>query len=230
MRIGSEIQSTRVLDAHPVTFIDDAVGSGPRAAEAASRNSLSPWIKSRSTSSLSIVPTMTASATPIAPSPLYTHLLILARAHAEPRDAAHLLSIRHPSAIHAWGHNYLVSRNPGLQKRMDNAAFAAHLKSTGRYLTLGQSQIHDIIVDENARTAVVHMSYLLSPKGSEETIEHDLIWVLKFTKEGEGDEVLIEESVEFIDAAAGAHLGKVIRALNGGKLEEGATGSIVLGE
>ncbi|KAJ7452436.1 hypothetical protein B0H11DRAFT_291650 [Mycena galericulata] len=165
-------------------------------------------------------------------SPLYSKLLSLSKAHAVPKDLAEILSIRAPDAIHAWGHTYLVSRNPGLRDRMDNTAFEAHLKSSGLYLEMERLEVHDIIVDTMGRKSAVHMSYFLTPKGSNEMVENNLIWVLKFTDEGEVeggvDGILIKESVEFIDATASARLGTVVRGLHGGKLNEEVRGGIAL--
>jgi hypothetical protein len=163
----------------------------------------------------------------MAPSALYKKMHALAQMHAVPDSMGQLLAIRAPDAVHSWGHNYLVSRHPTLADRMDNAAFLAHLKSTGLYLGFGGSQIHDIIVDEQKRQAVVRMSYFLMPQGSEETVEHDLIWLLKFTDDEDAEVVLIRESVEFIDAAASARLGTVIRSLHG-DLEAAVRGGITL--
>ncbi|KAF2136025.1 uncharacterized protein K452DRAFT_292746 [Aplosporella prunicola CBS 121167] len=169
----------------------------------------------------------------MAPSILYTKLHTLAQAHATPRSLDHILSIRAPNAVHAWGHNYLVSRNARLQERMDNAAFKAHLLSTGKYISASRSVVHSITVDEHARSATVHMSYFLSPKGSEETVENDLVWLLRFTDEeevpGGVDGVLIKESVEFVDAAASARLGGWIREVHG-ELSEDVRGGITLKE
>ncbi|KAJ6542883.1 hypothetical protein B0H19DRAFT_841523, partial [Mycena capillaripes] len=110
---------------------------------------------------------------------------------------------------HYWGHNHLVSKNPCLQG-LDNAALEAHLQSTGMLLESLGGEVTDIIVDEHTRKATLRMSYFLKPKGSEETVENDLIWVLKFTEEGEieggADGILIKESTEFIDATASARL------------------------
>ncbi|KAI0724231.1 hypothetical protein C8T65DRAFT_625831 [Cerioporus squamosus] len=184
--------------------------------------------------------TFTAQPLPEATSPLYARLHSLALSHSLPRDAEELLYIRHPSAIHAWGHNHLVRHNAGLQDRMDNAAFAAHLASSGRYLTspTESAKVHDILVDEHKRTAVVHMSYFLMAKGApnDEVVENDLIWVLRFTEEQEQDVsgldgVRIKESVEFIDASASARLGTLVRAANGGQeVDSDVRGGITLKE
>ncbi|KAK7053040.1 hypothetical protein VNI00_004361 [Paramarasmius palmivorus] len=163
----------------------------------------------------------------MAPSALYSKLFSLAQAHAEPKDLDQILNIRSRDAIHAWGHNYLVSKNPGLADRMDNDAFEAHLINSGRYLDMGSSQVHDIIVDEHKRRAVIHMSYFLKPKDSKEMVEHDLIWTLKFTDEDKEDEILIKESVEFIDAAAGARVGAIVQEIHG-EIDELTRGSITL--
>ncbi|KAF6755824.1 hypothetical protein DFP72DRAFT_302546 [Ephemerocybe angulata] len=141
------------------------------------------------------------------PSPLYSRLFSLAQAHATPKDLQQIIAIRAPDAVHAWGHNYLISRNPGLRDRMDNEEFHAHITSTGRYLDSGDSKVHEIVVDEHQRKATIHMSYFLVPKGSKETVENNLIWTLKFTDAEDVEKVLIQESVEFIDATASARLG-----------------------
>lgn len=180
------------------------------------------------------------------PSALYTKLRELALAHAQPDSVEQILSIRHPRAIHAWGHNHLVQHNPGLQDRMDNAAFAAHLASTGRYITYAPpgEKVHDVIVDEWQRVAVVKMSYYLKAKkadgkedgGSEgEVVENDLIWTIKFTQDTEQetsgiDGIRIIESVEYIDASASARLGTLVRAETGGEVADDVRGGIVLKE
>lgn len=162
----------------------------------------------------------------MAPSALYAKLLSLSQSHAIPKGgAAELLAIRSIDARHLWGPKYLVSKNPKLGESMDNDSFKAHLYSTGPYLaSSSSSKVHEIIVDEHKRNSVIHMSYFLTPKGSEETVEQDLIWRLRFTDEGEVeggiDGVLIKETVEYIDAAASSRLGTVIRSLNGGVLPE----------
>ncbi|KAG7097615.1 hypothetical protein E1B28_004949 [Marasmius oreades] len=163
------------------------------------------------------------------PSPLYLKLLSLTKAHAFPKDASQILSIRSPDAHHAWGHNFLVARNRGLQDYMDNDVFATHMKRSGLYLDSSDAKTHDLVVDEHERKSTIRMSYFLTPKGSNETVEHDLIWMLKFTDDEEVEKVLIKESVEFIDAAAGARMGKLIRE-HVGELEVDMTGSIVLKE
>lgn len=164
------------------------------------------------------------------PSPLYTRLHTLAQAHAVPDSLDHILSLRSPDAIHAWGHAYLVAKTPALQKRMDNAAFKEHLISSGPFFSGSRTQVHEIIVDEERRRAVILMSYFLTIKGSgkdsgkEETVEHDLVWTLAFT-DGEGEDVLIKESVEYVDGAAGARMSALVREVHGGQ-PDGVTGSI----
>ncbi|KAL0067062.1 hypothetical protein AAF712_005849 [Marasmius tenuissimus] len=165
----------------------------------------------------------------MAPSPLYLKLLSLTKAHALPEDASQIISIRSPDARHGWGHNFLVARNRGLQDYMDNDAFATHMQRSGIYLDFSDAKIHDLVVDEHERKSSTRMSYSLTPKGSKETVEHDLIWMLKFTEDEEVEKVLIKESVEFIDAAAGARMGTLIRE-HGGELDDDMTGSIVLKE
>lgn len=103
---------------------------------------------------------------------------------------------------------------------MDNAAFARHLQSTGPLLTVASTEVHEILVDEVQRKAMIHMSYYLVPVGeSKEVVENDLIWLLSFTGPGEvqGDPeaVLIKNSVEFVDATASARIGVLIKAAQG---------------
>lgn len=71
------------------------------------------------------------------------------------------------------------------------------------------------------------MSYLLRAAGSEEIVEQDLIWTLKFTDHQQVEEVLIRETVEFIDAAASSRIGEIIRAIHG-EVNEDVRGGITL--
>jgi hypothetical protein len=149
---------------------------------------------------------------------VYTKLLSLSQTFANPPDLPTFLALRAPNARHYWGHNYLVSKNPSLQSR-DNTSFEAHLHSAGRFLESLGGEVTDIMVDEHKRKATLRMSYSLKVKGSDETVENDLIWVLKFTDDGEVDGgvegILIKESTEFVDAAARARVGLLIAELHG---------------
>ncbi|EKG11913.1 hypothetical protein MPH_10956 [Macrophomina phaseolina MS6] len=187
------------------------------------------------------MPTAQQHPSPPAPaSPLYSALRALALAHAKPDSLDHIMAIRAPHATHAWGHaGYLVARHPKLADVMDNAQFAAHIRSTGRYVAAARpSVVHDVVVDERKRRAVVRMSYFLRVDGGEkseegaEVVEQDLVWVLGFTSgegERERERVLIEESVEFIDAAASARLGTLVREVYG-EVGEDVRGGITLKE
>jgi len=161
------------------------------------------------------------------PSTLYKKLLELSNIHANPSSLEEILAIRSSDAIHAWGHKYLVSRNPKLGDQMDNENFEAHLKSTGPYLEFNPCEIHAITVDEHQRTSVIHMSYFLRPAKSDETVEQDLIWTLKFTDDEDVDKILIKESVEFIDAAASLRIGEIVRGIHG-DVKEDVRGGITL--
>lgn len=68
------------------------------------------------------------------------------------------------------------------------------------------------MVDEHLLRSVVRLSYFLKPVQSDEVVEQDLIWTIKFTDEQEVDQVLITETVEFIDAAANARMGRLLGA------------------
>ncbi|KAF7344994.1 hypothetical protein MVEN_01662200 [Mycena venus] len=149
---------------------------------------------------------------------LYAKLLSLSQTFANPPDLPTFLALRAPDARHYWGHNYLVSKNPTL-KSQDNVAFKAHLHSAGHLLETLSGEVTDIMIDEHTRKATLRMSYFLKAKGSDETVENDLIWVLKFTEEGEVDGgvdgILIKESTEFVDAAARARLGVLLAEMHG---------------
>ena len=163
----------------------------------------------------------------MAHSVLYKKLLNLSNMHANPSSLEEILAIRSPNAIHAWGHKYLVSRNTKLSEYMDNKTFQAHLNSTGPYIRDSTSEVHAIIIDEHQRMSIIHMSYFLRPAQSNETVEQDLIWMLKFTDNKEVDKILIKESVEFIDAAASSRIGEIIRDIHG-DLNEDVRGGITL--
>ena len=163
----------------------------------------------------------------MAPSALYNKLLALTTTHATFPSMEAMFAIRAPDAIHAWGHKFLVARNPKLGERMDNTAFKAHLTSTGPYIASGRGEVHSITIDEHQRTSVIHMSYFLQAAGSEETLEQDLIWLLKFTDDEDVDKVLIKESLEFIDAAASSRLSEIIRGVHG-EVAEDVRGGITL--
>jgi len=71
------------------------------------------------------------------------------------------------------------------------------------------------------------MSYFLRPAKSDETVEQDLIWTLKFTDDEDVDKILIKESVEFVDAAASSRIGEIVRGIHG-DVREDVRGGITL--
>ena len=71
------------------------------------------------------------------------------------------------------------------------------------------------------------MSYFLRPAKSDETVEQDLIWALKFTDDVDVDKILIKESVEFVDAAASSRIGEIVRGIHG-DVKEDVRGGITL--
>ncbi|KXJ88598.1 hypothetical protein Micbo1qcDRAFT_166665 [Microdochium bolleyi] len=144
----------------------------------------------------------------MAPSELYTHLLDLAQRHAAGAD---ILSLRHRDAVHRWGHARLVSQHPCLQHALSNADLLAHFQSTGKLLESCKGETHDIMVDEHQRKATIWMSYFLVTVASEEVVENDLIWTLRFSDEEKVEDVRIVESVEFIDATASGRANQLLR-------------------
>ncbi|KAJ1328046.1 hypothetical protein MN608_07382 [Microdochium nivale] len=148
----------------------------------------------------------------MAPSKLYTHLMHLAKRHADGDD---ILSLRHPDAVHGWGHARLVSQHPPLQHRLTNDGLLAHFESTGRLLASCRGETHDIMVDEHQRKATIRMSYHLvtiaPPPGGGEVVENDLIWTLRFSGEDDVADVRIIESVEYIDPTASGRANQLLR-------------------
>lgn len=110
---------------------------------------------------------------------------------------------------------------------MNNEAFKSHIMTSGIYLDTSSLRVHSIVVDEFQRRSTIHMSYFLKAKGTEEVVEHDLIWSLAFTDQLDVEGVLIKESVEFIDGAFGARMSALVRAAHG-NVSDSTRGSITL--
>ncbi|KAF5388623.1 hypothetical protein D9757_004781 [Collybiopsis confluens] len=162
------------------------------------------------------------------PSDLYSKLWSLSDTHCNPPDLETILSIRSPDAQHGWGHNHLLHLNPVLKGLMDNEAFKAHLLNSGSYLSaLDKLTELDIIVDEHQRKASIRMSYFLQAVGSDEVVENDLIWLLKFTDDEDVDKVLIKESIEFVDSTANFKVTRLAKE-NKGELNQNVTGGLAI--
>lgn len=172
--------------------------------------------------------TYTHTATEAMPSPLYAHLHTLASRHAA--GGPDLLTLRHPDAIHRWGHAHARRQHPSLQAELTNDGLKAHFASTGPLLVSCTGKVHNIMVDEHQRRATVWMSYFLTTvagkgegDGAREVVENDLIWTLRFSggdgggEGGEGEEeenledIRIVESTEFIDPTASGRANELLR-------------------
>lgn len=123
------------------------------------------------------------------------------------------LSFRTSDALHSWGHNYFVAHSPILPKgKVDNDTFMTRLNFVLPLLEVMHCDVQDIIVDTRNLKAVVRVSLFMKPRGSEVTVENDLVWFLKL-KEVEG-EVKIVESTEFVDVEAANALGEELGKSN----------------
>lgn len=150
------------------------------------------------------------------PSELYNHLHALASRHAA--GGPDLLTLRHPSAIHKWGHAHARRQHPSLQPELTNEQLKAHFSSTGALLLSCPGKVHSIMVDEHQRLATIWMSYFLTTvaeqgkeEGEREVVENDLIWTLRFSGEDRVEYIKIVESTEFIDPTASGKANELLR-------------------
>ena len=165
----------------------------------------------------------------MSPSDVYNRLLDLAKKHAEPSSPDEVINIRTPDAIHTWGHKYLVSCHPvKLGEQMDNKTFRAHLTGADPYVAACTTVVHSIIVDEHQRAATIHMSYNLQPVQSDEKVEQDLVWMLKFTDDEAIEKILIKETKEFIDPTAGERFGQIVQEKLGSRVSDNLRGGLSL--
>ena len=109
-----------------------------------------------------------------------------------------------PDFEHSWGHNYATSLNPRLRGTVSTDQFIGHLESMLPALESWEATVTDMLVDVVKRTVVLRASLMMVVKGEAEEVENDLLWV--FEMEGEGGEMKIRRSREFIDGLAAAKL------------------------
>lgn len=69
-------------------------------------------------------------------------------------------------------------------------------------------RVADVLVDEVLMRCVVRVSYFMRVKGVDEgdVVENDVLWMLGFEKEAEGEGVKVCTSVEFVDGVAAGRL------------------------
>lgn len=113
-----------------------------------------------------------------------------------------LRSLCTPSFQHTWGHAYFVSTTPHLQGTYDIDAFMIHLARMLPRLENWETQVRDVVVDEARGVVVLRVGFAMRVKGAEEeeTVENELMWVLKMEK-WEGN-MRVRRSTEFVDVAA----------------------------
>jgi ketosteroid isomerase-like protein len=119
-------------------------------------------------------------------------------------DFSRMRALCAPEFQHSWGHNYATSLNPRLQGTVSIDEFIEHLESLLPALESWEATATDVLVDEVKRTVVLRASLMMVVKGEEKGVENDLLWV--FEMKGEGSEMKIRRSREFIDGVAAARL------------------------
>jgi hypothetical protein len=97
-----------------------------------------------------------------------------------------------------WGHAVTVSQMPAIQGQHDNETFGRHLLTMVPHIKSVSSPIHDVLVDEPRRKVTVQASHIIWPKGAEERVENDLVWILEIAK----DEDKVVNAIEYLDALA----------------------------
>lgn len=119
-------------------------------------------------------------------------------------------STRSSTYTQRWGHARLISQNLMLQGVIDMEGFLRHLEYLMPNMESVSSKIHDVLVDEHKRKVTVLMSYFLRPKGAEEAVENDLVWILEIDDSGEK----VQSGIEYMDATAFSRIGELIQAAN----------------
>ncbi|EMD94096.1 hypothetical protein COCHEDRAFT_1069631, partial [Bipolaris maydis C5] len=119
-----------------------------------------------------------------------------------------LKSLCTSSFTHTFGHHHAVSAAPPLQGTFSFDAFAAHLGAMVPRMESWELRVADVLVDEVLMRCVVRVSYFMRVKGVDEgdVVENDVLWMLGFEKEAEGEGVKVCTSVEFVDGVAAGRL------------------------
>ena len=132
---------------------------------------------------------------PVSASPLYKtlHATGLEFVRSQNKDDAQpsRMSIDRIRAIrssenfeHSWGHDYFVNTAPHLQGTLDIDGFVAHLNKMCPFLESWDTNITDVMVDEQQKRVVLRASYYMLVKGAEAPVENDLVWFLTMDEEG----------------------------------------------
>lgn len=154
-------------------------------------------------------------------SPIYATLLNTATAFAhstspsqktenQKEDAKHILSLRTPDCITSFGHRFFASGNPMTSRALSNDEFLANMGRMTPFLADWSAEVHDVLVDESRRSAVVRMSFHMTVKGANgaanETVENDMVWFLEMDESGQK----VRRAVEYLDAAATGRIGALV--------------------
>lgn len=149
------------------------------------------------------------------PSNLYTHIHELARHLArvcgdeeqKGIDGPDMMALRTPDAKHSWGHAAYVQSRKGLLHEMTNHEFTRYMEWHAGVVQGATAQIHEILVDEHKRTAVVRMSIFLTVAGEEDSLEQDMIWILRTNEKAD----LMTETIEYVDAVTAMKLAEAFK-------------------
>ncbi len=152
----------------------------------------------------------------MAPSPMYSKLrdTAVAFVHSsdiDPQsgqlDKDRVRAIRTADYRHSWGHNYFKSQRPALNHTLDIEAFVSHLETMAPNLRSVETRVPDILVDEVRHSASVRSFFYMTPEGADETIENDIMWLLKMDETGDK----VASAIEFIDAVAAKSIGELVQ-------------------
>ncbi|KAH3952016.1 hypothetical protein HBI56_148590 [Parastagonospora nodorum] len=107
---------------------------------------------------------------------------------------------------HSWGHNYAVSMNPRLQGTYSFSHFTKHLEAMLPNLESWETTVTDVLVDEAKMKVMLRVSFWMVPKGSQASVENDLLWMLEMNHEGRK----VKKSTEFVDGIAAGRLKEIM--------------------
>lgn len=123
-------------------------------------------------------------------------------------DIDRVRAVRTPNFEHSFGHNNFVASKPPLQKPKSVDGFVEHLKTMAPKLESWDTDITDVVVDENRSVCTVRASYYMKPLGADHAVENDLVWWLWMEEGGKK----VEKAVEFIDPTAMAKIMEIMMA------------------
>jgi len=117
------------------------------------------------------------------------------------QDHAHVLSHLSPNAIIEWGHAHFLSSASHLQGSKTGQDFIDHLSKMTPMLETWTTEVADVSVDVEKKSAVVRADFYMQAKGDPEAVRNEILFWVYMDEQGEK----VVKSTEFIDpTAAGA--------------------------